>query len=129
METVPTLKTTPVNRREEVSGLEIEAHDLRLNPRYEGRFPMNFHPFSSGKLPSVEATACNYSQCGLCFHSSQPLNPGQYIYVRTHTDPDGSLAAGDSNAIRKWQSLAQVRWCREEASQDLAGYVIGIEYL
>lgn len=106
-----------------------ESHENRKYRRSKVRWPLIYSPFSSSYVPSVDATASNCSDLGLCFRSPYPLCEGQYVFIRTRPEFPASVSDEPPAVRLKSHSLAQVRWCMIESFADTPVYSIGVEYL
>ena len=101
----------------------------RLDRRYEINYALVYFPFTSKNAPSHTAMAYNCSEHGLCFQSPVALKPGQCICIRKGPPTGNQLPADNVQGLLKSFSLAEVRWCRKDATAKIAGYEIGVKYL
>jgi hypothetical protein len=96
--------------------------DMRYHQRAGVKAAISYCHFSSAPAGNHDGKVLNWSDCGLCFKSPRPLNPGQCIYIRT-------TEAGEPVAGLRSVSLAQVRWCDENQDPCKVEYIIGASYL
>lgn len=96
--------------------------NMRYNQRACAKAAISYRHFSSAPVGDCDGTLVDWSDGGLCFKASRPLNPGQCIYIRT--TPSTGTGAG----LRP-VTLAQVRWCDESRDPYKVEYTIGASYL
>lgn len=70
-----------------------------------------------------QAVMCNYSIEGMCFKTSEAIDPGSDIYIMMENySPDDLL-------VELYEGyFAEVRWCQQLQAHDVPGYQVGVKY-
>lgn len=76
---------------------------------------------------SFDTQTLNHGQCGMCFQSSFPLQPGATLCIRVKKFNPNASCADLSEGLRSL-TLAEVKWCSEVPDDNTSGYVIGVKY-
>jgi hypothetical protein len=70
-----------------------------------------------------QARMCNYCRAGMCFVSSNALEPGSDIYIMMENfSPDADGAEFYDGY------LAEVRWCQKVLREKAEEYKVGVKY-
>jgi hypothetical protein len=91
----------------------MEFENRRRHPRYEV-------PYTVAECALIHAESevnfigliCNYSEGGVCIHTSQPLSIGERISIQSENP--------------KLSQTATVRWFKDES---VSSYRIGLEFI
>jgi hypothetical protein len=70
-----------------------------------------------------QAVMCNYSNEGMCFKSSEAVDPGSDIYIMMENYAPDALHADLYDGY-----FAEVKWCQQLQPEEAAGYHIGVKY-
>ncbi len=100
-----------------------EHEQRRAHPRTHCTIPIVIERNNPRMLSS--ALMLNYSDGGLYFEISAPLETGDYIKV--NTDDNSVLDPVSRDAWK--QRRAEVRWCREIEISGSRRYGCGVQYL
>lgn len=95
----------------------------RAHPRFSCAVPIVVVRDSPRRLSS--ALMLNYSEGGVYFELSSPLDTGSYVMVKTDDDP--LLDSGGFGPAR--QCRAEVRWCLEIEIGGARRYGCGVQFI
>jgi hypothetical protein len=101
----------------------IKKLQRRAHPRIKCTVPIVVVK-EKPRLPS-SALMLNYSEGGLYFEISSPLDPGSYIAIKTDEDSILDPVGLGSREHRQ----AEVRWCLEIEISGSIRYGCGVQYL
>jgi hypothetical protein len=79
------------------------------------------------KKDSSKARALNFSRDGSYFESDRALGVGLTVLMRVLNCIDHTDRSKDPESIR-WNTLGEVKWCRELTSGKQGHYGIGVKY-
>jgi hypothetical protein len=103
-------------------GEEMQKIDeRRVFERYDNVVPIVYAYHDTDQF--FHAVMCNYSNEGMCFKTSKAVDPGSDVYIMMENYSPDAVHAELYEGY-----FAEVRWCQQLSSQDIAGYQVGVKY-
>ena len=95
--------------------------ERRVFERYDIDAPLVFAYHDTDEF--FQAVMCNYSNEGMCFNTSEAVDPGSDIYIMME-----NYSSDDLHAELYEGYFAEVKWCRRLQTQEVSGYRVGVKY-
>jgi len=102
--------------------------DKRADERFVSKAAIIYSYFSTENWEENRSVTLNISAGGLCFESRHSFKSDANLYIRTEQNQAAASRIHNWNLLRT-STLAQVRWCREIARDDISAYKIGVKYI
>ena len=71
----------------------------------------------------INAEMCNYSKDGMCFKTTNEINPGSDIYIMMENYSPDTIHAELYEGY-----FAEVKWCRQPKEPKVPEYKVGVKY-
>jgi hypothetical protein len=98
-----------------------EKCERRVFERYDNAAPIVYAYHDTDHF--FQAVMCNYSNEGMCFKTSEAVDPGSDIYIMMENYSPDALHADLYEGY-----FAEVKWCQQLQPHEVAGYHIGVKY-
>jgi len=110
----------PINRADEGTVMQ-KRDERRVFERYENDAPIVYAYHNTDQF--FQAVICNYSNEGMCFKTSQAVDPGSDIYIMMENfSPDAFHAELYEG------HFAEVRWCQQLQPLKVVSFRVGVKY-
>lgn len=95
--------------------------EKRLSVRHDQTAAIIFAYHNTDRF--FPAVMCNYSTDGMCFKTSDGIDPGSQIYIMMENYAPDSIHAELYEGY-----FAEVLWCCQLTDADPPGYKVGVKY-
>ncbi|MEE9496108.1 MAG: PilZ domain-containing protein [Desulfobacterales bacterium] len=95
--------------------------ERRVLERYDNDAPIVYAYQDTDHF--FQAVMCNHSNEGMCFKTSEAVDPGSDIYIMMENYSPDTI---DADLYEGY--FAEVRWCQQLPAHKVPGYHVGVKY-